>query len=198
MRQNRKFILFGGAALFLLLGGCDKFSSVKHFVIDSGVRSYFQYKTGSNWEYVLQTDTNVKVTTTVLNYKEGKMQWDAFSQEFFEYDLSSPIDSLVKLRAIADDNNVTRINLLYRDTTFKVAMQWYYVGGIYTAVSGTNDTLNMLGTRNVNGKNYDEVMEYAPAKKSLYRKLWIARNVGIVRKEMKDGRVFLLRSYSLQ
>lgn len=185
-------------SFLLFTAACNKFETVKHFTINPSVKSFFQYKTGSTWEYVLETDSTKKAVTTVLNYREGKMVWDAFTQDFFEYDLVSPLDSLIKLRAIADENNISWTNFLYRDTTYKVALQWFNVNGNFTAVNGTGDTLNLLSSKMVKGVTYNSVMELAPARKTLFRKVWIAQNVGIIQKQLKNGDMYMLKTYSLQ
>lgn len=193
----KRIIFFSFLGGLLLVSGCSKFESVKHFKMDAAVRSYFQYKEGSKWEYVLESDSNVRETTTVVNYLEGKMVWDAFDQEFFEYNLSSTRDSSLKLRAIADDKELSRASLIVKDTSYKLALQWTFAGGIYAAVSGTGDTLKTYSSKMVRGISYSDVMEFIPAKKVFYRNVWFAKNVGIIRKQRLNGEVMLLRSFSL-
>jgi hypothetical protein len=185
-------------SFLLFIGACKKFETSKQFKMNSYVKSYFQFKTGSNWVYVLENDSSKKTVTAVQNYREGTMILDDLTAEFFEYDLQSSEDSLLKLRAISDDNNVNWANFLVKDTMFKIALQWYNNGSAFSVVDGTKDTLSVLETKTVNGMVYRNVLELAPYKKIYFKKVWVAQNIGIIQKQMKDGKVYMLKSYFLQ
>lgn len=194
----RRFLLSISLIGFFALGGCDKFSTVQHFTLDPSIKAFFNYNDGSRWNYVLESDTNVKEVVTVQGHKEGKMVWDAFTQEFFDYDLVSDRDSSLKLRAIADENNVCRAALLVKDTSYKQVVSWYYTGGFYSGANGNQDTLDMRNQVTINGINYSNVLVISPASNPYYRKLYFAKNIGIIRKELTGGKVYTLRSYSVQ
>lgn len=185
-------------AICILLVSCNKLQTVQHFKMPPYMRDFFNYNDGSKWHYHEISDTNIKETVTVTGHREGKAVWDAFDQEFFEYDMSSDRDSMFKLRAIADENDIARLSLFQRDTSFKTMISWYFVGGAFSSISGTGDSVILHPQFVVNSISYADVLEFVPAIPRHIKRLFLARHVGIVRKDMANGKVFLLKSYTLQ
>jgi hypothetical protein len=191
----RFIILF--ACLFLLsLGACDK--SQKHFKLDPVFRQYFDFPNGSSWDYVALNDTTDKETVVAKDFLEGKIFWDALDQEFIQVDLHSNKDSIYKLRVIADDNNTNRASLFVKDTFFKTTMEWYTAFGIMAGVKGSGDSFTLHPSYTVRGKTYSNVMELRPLQSIEYIKLFVAPNVGVIRKDLVSGKSYVLKSYSLQ
>ncbi|MCC7298003.1 MAG: hypothetical protein IT244_06680 [Bacteroidia bacterium] len=180
----------------LFLGACDKFSTKKHYTLDPSFRTFFNYQNGSEWKYFEVSDTSKVETVTVSGYLSGRMTWDAFDQEFIQYDLVSDKDSTLKLRAVADENNVARASLLVKDTLFKQCAEWYYVSGQFAG--SALDSFVMHPTYVQNGKSYNEVIELIPKSSILFKRLFIAKSIGIIRKELKSGKTFVLKSYQVQ
>lgn len=194
----RRILFYLISLTLVALGSCGKFTSKKHYTLDPDFKVFFNYHDGSQWKYVLESDTNIVEIVSVVNHKEGRMDWDAFDQEFFEYDLLSDRDSNCKLRAIADENKVTRAAFFRKDTgVYHLALEWYFSDGSYHSSGGTGDSVRVLPQKIVNGRLYTNVLEIVPADHSRYNRMYIARNVGIVRKELANGKVYLLKSYSL-
>lgn len=185
------------AAGLIFAAGCEKSGTKKEFLLDQQFRDYFYYRNGSEWNYILASDTNVKETVMVQNLKEGQMFWEDIVQDFFTYELSSNTDSLQIIRAIASDYNTGRWAMLYRDTTFKQVGELYYAASQIGGVQGNNDTVNYLSSMSVGDKTYNDVVELRSARKKIIRRLYFARKVGIIRRDYMDGRVYLLKSYTL-
>jgi hypothetical protein len=194
----KHFFLFGLLGLTLGIGSCKKWSSKKSFVIDQNFRSYFNFKNGSEWAYTLESDTTIIETVKLVGYMEGKTVWDAFDQEFIQYDLVSDRDSMYKLRAIADEDNVVNTSLLVRDTFFRIAAQWYYLYNTFTGITGTGDTFTFYSNYLQKGKTYTDVIELKPKSSKYFKSLAMARNVGIIRKNMVSGKNYVLKSYKVQ
>ncbi|GEM_PF-1508308 len=194
-----KRIIFLTLIISLLFSSaCGKLGTKSEYPIEPDVRAYFQYSNGSKWNYVSESDTNLKETTQVEAFKEGKMVWDMFSQQFFECNFVSTRDSVLKLRAIADDVGVSRAIFLVKDTVYKITAEFYYTGGKFRVGTNTGDSIQNFNAKNVFGIVYQDVMEVKTAKGAVYKSIWIAKNIGIIRKEFRNGRVMVLKSYALQ
>ena len=185
------------AALFILFVSCSKLNSRKHYKLDDNFRSFFNYNNGSIWNFVQENDTNYHEKVEVLAHLEGKMVWDGFDQEFFEYKLISDKDSEILFRAIADENDVGRAVILRKDTGYRHAAEWFYGQGQFSVVSGTGDSLIVHNSYTVLGKSYTDVIELVPKTSAYYRRILIAKKVGIIRKVMKNGKAYVLKSYSV-
>ena len=184
--------------LILSLGSCKKWATKQEYTLDPGFRSYFNYKNGSEWNYIEINDTTKKETVTVTGFMDGKMVWDALEQEFLQYDLISTRDSSYKIRLIADANNVGRAAILVKDTLYKQAAEWYYVGGNFAGTVGSGDTFIFHSNYTQAGKSYTDVIEFKPKKDNYFQRIWLASKVGIIRKELKSGEVYILKSYLVQ
>lgn len=193
-----RYIQFLLAAGLLLLSGCEKLNSKKHYVLDAGFQTYFNFNNGSEWNYTEMGDSTDKEKVVVSGFLKGKMVWDAFDQEFLQYDLVSDRDSIYKLRSIADENNVARASLLVRDTAFKQAAEWYYVAGQFVGSSGSGDSFIYHASYSQGGKVYQDVIELKPKMSAYFKRIYMSRNVGIIRKELTSGKVYLLKSYLVQ
>lgn len=187
---------FIGSLLFL--SGCEKFNSKKHYVLESGFRSFFSYNNGSEWLYHEINDTSDTQKVAVSGFLSGKMSWDAFDQEFLQYDLISNTDSSYKIRAIADENNVARAVLLVKDTFYKQSAEWYYLNGQFAGTSGSGDSFSFYPNYVQAGTNYTDVIVLKPKKSAFFKRIFIARKVGIIRKELTSGKIYILKSYLVQ
>lgn len=185
-------------ALLFFAVSCAKFNSKKHYRLDSYFKSFFSFNNGSEWKYTLQSDTSVVETVKLVGFSKGIMSWDAFDQEFIQYDLHSDRDSIYKMRTVADDNGVALANLLVRDTFFRIAAQWFYNSNQFSGISGTGDTFNVHDTFYQNGKTYTDVIELRPKKSKYFKAVYMARNIGIIRKDFVSGRNYILKSYYVQ
>jgi hypothetical protein len=184
--------------LAFFAGSCEKLSSKKSYTIDPVFREYFNFKNGSQWKYILLSDTTVTETVELQGYLNGKSVWDAFEQEFLQYDLVSDIDSSYKLRAVADEFNSVNTSLLVKDTFYRIAAQWYYFSNTFTGLSGTGDSFTYHPQYLLRGKNYADVIELIPKGSRYFKALFMARHVGIIRKDMKGGKSYVLKSWQVQ
>lgn len=191
-------ILYLILSSLLLLGSCGKFSTKEHYTLDANFKSFFNYRNGSEWHYFDLADTNYKEVVTVTGHLQGKMVWDAFDQEFIQYDLISDKDSLYKLRAVAEAVNVSRAVLLVQDTNYRQAAEWYYAGGNFSGVAGNGDTFNFYPTYRMQARDYTDVIELIPRRPRLDKRIFIARGIGIIRKEKVSGRTLVLKSWTVQ
>jgi hypothetical protein len=182
--------------LLVFTSSCEK--SRKHFTLDPVLRQYFSFANGSQWKYTLLSDSSQLETVTVENYVNGKMVWDAMDQEFIQLDLISDKDSIYKHRAIADENNASRAVMFVRDGHFKTVMEWYSASGNLAGQKGSADSFTLHPTYTVQNKTYTNVIELKANKPVVFSRLFIAPNVGVIRKELLSGKVYVLKSYTLQ
>ncbi|MBS3914753.1 MAG: hypothetical protein KG003_09645 [Bacteroidetes bacterium] len=192
----RRLILVLSLSGLIWMTSCDK--SQKHFKIDALMRSYFSFGNGSTWTYYSLSDSADKEQIVVQDRTEGKMVWDAFDQEFIQVDLASDKDSIYKLRVIADDQNTSRAVMFVKDTFFKHTMDWSCASGILSGIKGSGDSFTLHPSMTIAGKTYANVVELKPLHSVVYRKIFLAQNIGIVRKELLSGKTYVLKSYSVQ
>lgn len=194
----KRLLLLVVPALFIFLGSCSKLDSKKHFTLNPEFVAYFKFNKGSQWKYYEQSDTTLIETAVATDLVEGKMVWDAFDQEFIQYDVESDLPSHYKIRAVADENEVTKATFFVLDSFYRIGAQWYYSNGNFNAVANTGDSLRVLPTYTTGGKTYNSVLELKPANSDHFKTMHIAKNIGIIRKELKSGKTFILKSYQLQ
>ncbi len=181
-----------------LLGFASCKETKQHFTLNSYFKEFFRYGNNSQWTYVLASDTTLKERVTLAGLQDGKMVYDAFDQEFFAYDLNSDVENQIKIRAVADQNNINRLGFIYFDVTYTTIFELFYSEGVFSATSGRNDVLNFLPTYTVNGKTYNEVVEMLPNNNNYFTAIYFAKNIGIIRKDLKNGKTYYLQSYSLK
>ena len=191
------FCILSALAL-LFFSACEKSGTRKLYVLDGYFKSYFEFKEGSTWNYYLYNDTNVKETIQLSNLVKGIMYWEDMEQEFFTYNLNSSIDSQMIVRAAATPDNTGRWALLYNQNNFRQIAELYYNTNQIGGVQGNNDTVTYLSTFNVSDVVYNDVIKLKSSRNRVVSHLYFAKNVGIIRRDYTDGRIFLLKSYLLK
>ena len=194
----RSVICIISALGLLLVSACEKSGTRKLYVLDGYFRSYFEFKDGSTWNYYLNNDTNVRETVVLSNYVAGVMLWEDMEQEFFTYTLNSSIDSQMIVRTAATPDNTGRWALLYNQNNFRQIAELYYNTNQIGGVQGNNDTVSYLSSFNVGDVVFNDVIRLQSNRKRVLKELYFAKNVGVIRRDYVDGRIFLLKSYSLK
>ncbi len=194
----RSVICIISALALLLFSACEKSGTNKLYVLDGFFRSYFEFKEGSTWQYYLNSDTNVRETVQLSNFVQGIMIWEDMEQEFFTYSLNSSIDSQMIVRTAATPDNTGRWALLYNQNNYRQIAELYYNTNQLSGVQGNNDTVTYLSSFNVSDVVYNDVIKLKSSRNRVVSHLYFAKNVGIIRRDYVDGRIFLLKSYSLK
>ena len=194
----RSVICIFSALALLLFSACEKSGTRKLYVLDGFFRSYFEFKEGSTWQYYLNSDTNVRETVQLSNFVQGIMIWEDMEQEFFTYSLNSSIDSQMIVRTAATPDNTGRWALLYNQNNYRQIAELYYNTNQISGVQGNNDTVTYLSSFNVSDVVYNDVIKLKSSRNRVVSHLYFAKNVGIIRRDYVDGRIFLLKSYSLK
>lgn len=192
----RNKLLLSLGLLLLFFSNCK--DTRKQFTLDGYFKEFFAFGNGSEWTYVLASDTQQKMHMKVHNYSNGRMDWDAFSQEFIDYDLFCDNGDTFKIRAIADEGNVVRSSLFVLDSFLRVSNQWFYTTNNFSTVLANGDTIAMLPVFRVGDIEYSNVLEVIPSFKRYFKRFYIAKNIGFIRRDMVNGKTYLLKSYSLQ
>lgn len=194
----RSVICIISALALLFFSACEKSGTSKLYVLDGFFRSYFEFKEGSTWQYYLNSDTNVRETVQLSNFVQGIMIWEDMEQEFFTYSLNSSIDSQMIVRTAATPDNTGRWALLYNQNNYRQIAELYYNTNQLSGVQGNNDTVTYLSSFNVSDVVYNDVIKLKSSRNRVVSHLYFAKNVGIIRRDYVDGRIFLLKSYSLK
>jgi hypothetical protein len=194
----RSVICIISALALLFFSACEKSGTRKLYVLDGFFRSYFEFKEGSTWQYYLNSDTNVRETVQLSNFVQGIMIWEDMEQEFFTYSLNSSIDSQMIVRTAATPDNTGRWALLYNQNNYRQIAELYYNTNQLSGVQGNNDTVTYLSSFNVSDVVYNDVIKLKSSRNRVVSHLYFAKNVGIIRRDYVDGRIFLLKSYSLK
>ncbi len=181
----------------LLLGACESVGTKKEYKLDAEFKSYFLFNDGSTWKYTLASDSSVVENVKCEAMKSGQMYWEDMIQDFFTYNLKSDRDSLMIVRTVATTNEVARWALLRQDTIYKQIAELFYTSSKLTGVTGNKDSVHYHGSISVRDVVYNDVVELISNRKMYVSRLYFAKNIGIIRKDLTDGRVFLLSEYNL-
>lgn len=167
---------------------CGKLETKQEFKLADGFKDYLEFKEGTEWIFMKQSDTTITDTATVQGYQTGKMVYDAFTQEFFNYNILCRKDSSYLVRAVADRNQTDRISIIRDDPSFNIGVQLFKDQVGYAVVDGRGDILTTLDTFSVAGRKYSQVLkvELNP-NNPVFNTVYLVPGLGIVRKDCKTG-----------
>jgi len=188
------------SSLFLLLGlgACEKLNKKKEYVLNAEFTEYFKFGAQSTWNYSETTGGSTVATIEVVGPQEGIMDLGEVKQEFFSYDLNAIGVKDMLIRAVADQDKISRLSLFVNDTTHKVIAELFYLDGVFKSYSGRNDLLVNHPSKDINGKTYSNVIEMQLNGNPYYTKIYFAKKVGIIALEEKSSRELLLSSYIIK
>lgn len=165
--------------------------------LQSETKEWFDFKDGSQWRYMLSSDTSNIDTVTLKDYSNGFGTPDVFNTEFVYYKIKSQKSFSVNLGIEASLNDpmdrITVINLEI-DTPAYGPIFWYKRPDF---LGYPLDTFNLYPNYNIADRNYADVLMYSPFKNKLYKTVYFAKNIGIVRKDLINGEKWLLKSYNV-
>ena len=194
-----KRIIYIISLFFLLgLGACEKIQQKKEFTLDSEFKKFFMYGNGSTWNYNDGAGGPTLASIVVEGQQEGIMDLGEVKQEFFAYTLNCTGLKYMLLRAIADQDKISRMALFVSDTSYKVAVEMFSLDGVFDVFRGKNDELSQFATKIVNGKTYNNVLEVDLGSDPFYTKIIYAKSIGIVAMTEKSGRNLYLDTYQLK
>ncbi len=180
------------------VSSCGRLETKKEFKLQDGFKDYFDMKAGSEWIYMKSSDTTILDTIIASNYQAGKMVYDAFTQEFFSYDLLSKRDSNFIVRAIADQNETDRIAIIRDDPGFNIGVQLYFDKIGFDVVDGRGDVLTQLDSFTVGDKTYKKVLKIVlNPNNAVFKNVYISPEVGIIRRDDVNGSTWILRKANI-
>jgi len=189
------------ANLFLLLGvfgSCAKLQQKKEYFLNQEFKKYFKFGAQSSWNYVENGGSSTAASMELNTPKEGILDLGEVKQEFFSYELNGTGTKNMLLRAVADEDKISRMSLFVSDTTYKVIVELFYLDGVFTSYAGRNDVLIEHASKEINGKTYSDVIELQLNENEFYEKVFFAAQVGIIALEEKSSRDLFLNSYILK
>lgn len=201
-----KHIFYSLAILGIFtFGSCKKFETKKKYNLDDDFKSYFKFKPESRWNYILASDSSVKDFVVLTDYQDGKMITDAYEAEFFDFEMHSTKEATSTCRNVATSAKGSTMAILVKDTFHKSAPDsaFKYAGeinkyeSVYSAYQLLEDTLNFLPTFTVAGVLYNDVLELKLAKSAFFKRLYFAKNIGLIRRDYKNGHSWLLKNYAV-
>lgn len=198
--------IFSSLGLLILITtivSCSKFETKKHYTIDDDFKTYFRFKPESRWYYALAGDTQVKETLVLRNYEEGKIVTDAYEAEHFTFEMNSNREATFIARNIAYSPKTSIMAILCKDTfyqssdsAFKFAADLRKTEAGY-GISSPDDTLNFYPNFYVGDIQYFNVLELKIKNSPFFKRLYFAKDVGIIRRDYRNGHIWLLRNYSV-
>lgn len=176
--------------------------------MDPVFKSYFNFSNGSSWVYVLLSDTNTKENLTAVQRQEGVKEQEGLNKfnEFFEYLLKSDKETMLQVRALADEKQTSfaafhvwtkNTSGTGADSMFRLGADVMYGDGKFVPMYTRNDEVKMHDQLVIDGKVYKDILEIKLAQSFYYTRLIFQKNVGLLRRELKDGKIYQLKNYKL-
>ncbi len=166
----------------------------------SASSDWFDFRNGSSWTYYLLTDTTTEEKVDLQDFQRGFIPVDrGKSAEFFNYTLKS--DRLPQLELIAMANPQDENDRLYWisynniDTPLNVPFINTPSSGF---IANKGDSLYTLPQMRLGDRSYSDVMVFKPFSAGSFKAIYVARGIGIIRKDYRNGNVFFLKKYSLK
>jgi hypothetical protein len=197
MRMNwgfRSSILVACVAALLLFEACNP-NTIRKIPLHDLTVKFVEFGNGSEWNYVLEGDTVVKENVKAEGYVQGKNVYDEVENSFIVYDLKSNLNQHIQVRAESGlKDPIDRVVFVTNDNTEFVYGPVFWCNGA-EFIGNAVDTLTMHSSFMVGDLSYPNVLHLKLKNNPVYRSIAISREIGIVRKEYSDGKVFLLTSY---
>lgn len=176
-----------------MVAGCKQ--EVKRFNFQPNTMDYFSYKNNAKWVYKLSIDKSYD-TVTSANYASGFADRAEGEAQVLSNTLNGQLHERMVIRAEAiPTQNSDRIAILTMvNGLFVQGPVLINVGGTLNAENGS--TAEILTTLNVNGTVYSDVLEVTLKAHTIYKQLWFARNVGIIKKSYLNDDTYNLIEFT--
>jgi hypothetical protein len=137
---------------------------------------------------------------TTGNYLNNQINPDIENSEILAYDITSPGQPKITIRVEAGGTQYKdRIALVTNrnDSNF-IGPIIYNLGGEFTTIAGSYDSVFRYPAYTINNKVFENVVKvviYAPV---LYKEIYYAKNIGLIARREKSGRLFYAKSFSIK
>jgi hypothetical protein len=187
-------ILFG-MPLLLALHACQK-DPRKSIPLNQLTLDYFQFKNGSEWIYELVSDTNIQERVVATDFSTGKNRFDEVEINFFKYTLVSDLNYSIMVRAESGMKDpVDQIAFVTKDSFLSYGpILWSDASGVSV---GSNDSFRYDESVRIGGVEYNKVIRIGFANHPVYKNISMSKELGIVQKHYRNGKIFRLRSYNI-
>jgi hypothetical protein len=192
--NNTSIKLLLAIAITVSFLGCKQ--EPKHFLFQPNTTSFFAYTNGSTWIYQLQTNASVGDTVISADFATGLADRSEGKVEVLTSTLIGAKEAKIIIRGEAiPTQNVDRIAVLNLDKgLFIPSPVIINIGGAFNAEDSSSVT--KIASLTVNGKIYNDVLEINLKGNPFFKKLWIARNVGIIKKVYLNNDTFNIVSFT--
>lgn len=196
MKAIKHFILMFCSAVFLF--SCDdKPKDVQQ--LDASTKAYFDFKNDSKYTFAEISDSTTDIVYTIKNYVNNTANPDLENNEIISYDMVS--DGLPTLNIRAESGGLQfkdRIALLtkYNDTTV-IGPIVFNLNENFSVGVNSGDSAVRYSTYTLGGRTYNDVVRVKPLTNYFYKEVFYAKNIGLIGRRDKNGKVYFLKSYSV-
>ncbi|MEY3984217.1 MAG: hypothetical protein RL160_1776 [Bacteroidota bacterium] len=187
-------MLFSASGLWLL-SSCET-EPVRTVPLNQTTIDFFKFQNGSEWIYQQVDDTMVQERVVVEDYTSGKNRFDKVEVSFMRYMLKSDLHQQVMVRAESGMGDpVDQIAYITMDSARTYGpIFWADAKGVS---GGGNDSFRYDESVRIGGVEYNNVIRVAFANHPVYKNISISKELGIVQKQYRNGKVFRLRWFNL-
>ncbi len=182
--------------LMAILFSCKPKAQQKH-TLDPTSKEYFDVKNGSKYIFSEVGDSNVSIEYITSNYVNAQSNPDIENNEILTYDLNAVGQPKISLRVESGGTQYKdRIALITtrNDSNF-IGPIIYNLGGNFTTLPGSYDTIERLPTYRISDKVFENVVRIVIFYPVLYREVYFAKNIGLIAKREKNGKLYYARKY---
>jgi hypothetical protein len=178
-----------------MLSSCET-EPVRTVPLNQTTLDFFKFQNGSEWIYQQVDDTTVQERVTVEDYTTGKNRFDKIEVSFLRYMLKSDLLNHVMVRAESGMGDpVDQIAFITMDSALTYGPVFW--ADAKAVSGGGNDSFRYDESVRIGGVEYNNVIRVAFAKHPVYKNISISKELGIVQKQFRNGKVFRLRRFNL-
>lgn len=189
------------AILFLsvqMLQSCKPTDQAKQ-VLDQSSKDYFEVKDGSSYTFTESGDTNVSIVYTSEKYINNQSNPDIENNEIMSYDLVSNGQPKITIRTEAGGSTYKdRIAMITnKNDTNYVGPIIYNLGGTFSKIQGSSDTVYQYPSYTVGTRTYSNVVRVILYSNPMYTEVFYAKNIGLVGRKIRNGKFYFVKKYSI-
>jgi hypothetical protein len=161
-------------------------------------KEYFSYDEGSTWKYELEGNSSVVENVVSERFSTGYSDHGSKKLEFFIYDMVSSSQNKIVMRAEAGGlDPIDRIVFInYLDNSNVVYSPILWNTGIEFSME-VGDQIEYLTSFQVNSDTYNDVYHIVPDDQDVFKELYVAKNVGVIKKTYANDSTYLLVDHNV-
>ena len=161
-------------------------------------KDYFSFSNGSTWKYELEGNSSIVESVVSERFSNGFSDHGSKELEFFIYDMISSSQDKIVMRAEAGAldpiDRIVFINFLKNNEVIFSPILWN--SGIDFSME-VGDDIEYLNSFEVNSETFKDVYHIQPKDTNVFRELYVARNVGVIKKTYANDSTYILVDYNI-